>query len=120
VTGDWSEPQSALRWHWGEAYVINCLGAGRWTAERRDTYETLRNQTPLGARPVSAYQTAVPGRNTNSRPPAASNRAGAGMTACLIGSRPAQRAARDRLSCHARRALAILAVAPDRVYAPNN
>jgi len=37
VNGDWSEPLSALRGHWGEAYVINYLGAGRWTAERRDT-----------------------------------------------------------------------------------
>jgi hypothetical protein len=47
---DWSEPLTALRWHWGEAYVINCLGLGRWTAERRDTHETLRDQTPLGLR----------------------------------------------------------------------
>jgi hypothetical protein len=50
VNGDWSEPLSALRWHWGEAYVINCLRTGRWTAERRDTRETLRDQTPLGLR----------------------------------------------------------------------
>jgi hypothetical protein len=50
VTGDWSEPLGALRWHWGEAYVINCLGTGRWTAERRDTHEMLRDQTPLGLR----------------------------------------------------------------------
>lgn len=50
MTGDWSEPLSALRWHWGEAYVINCLRTGRWTAERRDTHETLRDQTPLGLR----------------------------------------------------------------------
>ena len=25
-------------------------GTGRWTAERRDTHETLRDQTPLGLR----------------------------------------------------------------------
>ena len=50
MTGDWDEPLDALRWHWGEAYVINCLGLGRWTAERRDTHETLRDQTPLGLR----------------------------------------------------------------------
>jgi hypothetical protein len=50
VTGDWDEPLDALRWHWGEAYVINCLGLGRWTAERRDTHETLRDHTPLGLR----------------------------------------------------------------------
>ena len=50
MKGDWSEPLSALRWHWGEAYVINCLRTGRWTAERRDTHETLRDRTPLGLR----------------------------------------------------------------------
>ncbi len=50
MNGDWSEPLRALRWHWGEAYVINCLGAGRWTAERRDTHQILRDQTPLGLR----------------------------------------------------------------------
>jgi len=47
---DWDQPLSALRWHWGEAYIINCHGLGRWTAERRDTHETLRDQTPLGLR----------------------------------------------------------------------
>ena len=25
-----------LRWHWGEAYVIECFGLGRWLAQRRD------------------------------------------------------------------------------------
>jgi len=30
--------------------VINCLGLGRWTAERRDTHKTLRDETPLGLR----------------------------------------------------------------------
>ncbi len=47
---DWDEALDALRWHWGEAYVINCLGLGNWTAERRDTHETLRDETPLGLR----------------------------------------------------------------------
>ena len=50
MNGDWSDPLTALRWHWGEAYVINCLGAGRWTAERRDTHQILRDQTPLALR----------------------------------------------------------------------
>ena len=46
----WDEPLAALRWHWGEAYIINCLGPGDWLAERRDTHETLRGQSPLGLR----------------------------------------------------------------------
>ena len=50
MTGDWSEPLSALRWHRGETYVINCLGAGRRTAERRDTHQMLRDQSPVGLR----------------------------------------------------------------------
>jgi hypothetical protein len=50
VSSDWSEPLAALRWHWGEAYIINCLGLGTWIAERRDTRETLRDETPLGLR----------------------------------------------------------------------
>src|SRR5260370_349128 len=32
------------------ACVSNCLGLGKWTAERRDTHETLRDETPLGLR----------------------------------------------------------------------
>ncbi len=47
---DWDEPLGALRWHWGEAYIINCLGLADWTAERRDTHAMLRHQTPLGLR----------------------------------------------------------------------
>jgi hypothetical protein len=50
VTSDWSEPLAALRWHWGSAYIINCARLGRWTAERRDNHETLRDGTPLGLR----------------------------------------------------------------------
>ena len=44
------DPLSDLRWHWGDAYVINCLGLGKWTAERRDTHETLHANSPLGLR----------------------------------------------------------------------
>jgi hypothetical protein len=47
---DWDEPLQALRWHWGSAYIINCARLGRWTAERRDTHERLRDETPLGLR----------------------------------------------------------------------
>jgi len=50
MSSDWDEPLTALRWHWGEAYIINCLGPGDWLAERRDTHETLRDQTPLDLR----------------------------------------------------------------------
>jgi hypothetical protein len=50
VNSAWDEPLGALRWHWGSAYIINCLAAGRWIAERRDTHETLRADTPLGLR----------------------------------------------------------------------
>jgi len=50
MVSDWDEPLAALRWHWGEAYIINCLGPGDWLAERRDTHETLRGQTPLDLR----------------------------------------------------------------------
>ena len=50
MSSDWSEPLAALRWHWGQAYIINCPGLGTWIAERRDTHETLRDETPLGLR----------------------------------------------------------------------
>jgi hypothetical protein len=47
---DWDEPLSALRWHWGEAYVISHPEPDVWMAQRRDTYETLRDVTALGLR----------------------------------------------------------------------
>lgn len=50
MSSNWDEPLDALRWHWGSAYVINCLDLGKWTAERRDTHETLRDESPLGLR----------------------------------------------------------------------
>lgn len=46
----WANPLAALRWHWGEAYVISCAEPGNWIARRRDTHETLRADTPLGLR----------------------------------------------------------------------
>ena len=31
-----------LRWHWGEAYLIDYLtGPGRWIAQRRDSHATM-------------------------------------------------------------------------------
>ena len=63
MNSDWDEPLDALRWHWGSAYIINCPGAGRWIAERRDTHETLRADTPLGLRDkIIADYTANPVR----------------------------------------------------------
>ena len=50
MNGDWSDPLSALRWHWGEAHVINCPGTGQRTAQRRGTRQMLRDQAPLGLR----------------------------------------------------------------------
>lgn len=50
MRSDWDRPLGALRWHWGEAYIIHCHGPGNWTAARRDNRETLRAGTPLGLR----------------------------------------------------------------------
>lgn len=50
MDSDWSEPLAALRWHWGEAYVISHPDHDVWIAQRRDTHETLRADTPLGLR----------------------------------------------------------------------
>ncbi len=47
---DWDADLAELRFHWSGAYIISCAGLGRWTAERRDTRETLRSDTPLGLR----------------------------------------------------------------------
>jgi hypothetical protein len=47
---DWDEPLIALRWHWGEAYIICHPEPDVWTAQRRDTRETLRDFTPVGLR----------------------------------------------------------------------
>jgi hypothetical protein len=50
VVYDWDEPLNALRWHWGSAYVISRPAPDAWIAQRRDSRETLRDQTPLGLR----------------------------------------------------------------------
>jgi len=46
----WDEPLDALKWHWGSAYSIHHPGPDVWLAQRRDTYETLRDETPAGLR----------------------------------------------------------------------
>jgi hypothetical protein len=76
VTGDWAEPLDALRWHWGSAYVINCHGLGRWTAERRDTHETLRDRTPMGLRGkiIADYSARRVPRDLSGQPPGQSLR----------------------------------------------
>jgi hypothetical protein len=72
MDGDWDEPLDALRWHWGEAYIIGCHGLGRWTAERRDTHETVSDQTPLGLRDkiIADYSTRKVSRSLPGRTPA--------------------------------------------------
>ena len=50
MSSTWDEPLDALRWHWGEAYVIGHPAPEVWTAERRDNHETLRDTTPFGLR----------------------------------------------------------------------
>jgi hypothetical protein len=47
---DWDDPLDALRWHWGDAYVICHPEPDIWIAERRDTHETLRATTSPGLR----------------------------------------------------------------------
>ena len=47
---DRDESLDALRWHWGEAYVICHPEPDVWIAQRRDTRETLRAATPEGLR----------------------------------------------------------------------
>jgi hypothetical protein len=37
---------TALRWHWGSAYIISRLAPGTWIAQRRDTRQTLRADHP--------------------------------------------------------------------------
>jgi hypothetical protein len=50
VSSAWHDPAGALQWHRGSAYMISCHGSGLWVAQRRDTRETLRAETPLSLR----------------------------------------------------------------------
>lgn len=44
---DWDEPLDALRWHWGEAYLIEYFEtAGKWVAQRRDSHVTMSAGSP--------------------------------------------------------------------------
>jgi len=38
---DWDADLDELRWHWGEAYLIDLIGS-RWIAQRRDSHATIR------------------------------------------------------------------------------
>ena len=49
-SGWWHEALRALRWNWDEAYTITRPRDGLWIAERRDTRESLRSDTPFGLR----------------------------------------------------------------------
>ena len=40
------EQLKELRWHYGEAYVIDHLDDGRWLAQRRDDRQTLQAGSP--------------------------------------------------------------------------
>lgn len=44
--GEYTDELAELRWHYGSAYIINCTGPGRWTAERRDDRTVLRADSP--------------------------------------------------------------------------
>lgn len=46
MESDWAEPLADLKWHYGEGYMIYCLGLGRWLALRRDNYDCLKAEGP--------------------------------------------------------------------------
>ena len=44
--GDWEAPLGELRFHWGEAYIIEYFrGPDLWLAQRRDNGTTLKAAT---------------------------------------------------------------------------
>ncbi len=44
---DWEEPLEDLRWHYGDAYLIEFFpGPGRWVAQRRDSHGTMSAEGP--------------------------------------------------------------------------
>ena len=57
--GDYEGELEDLLWHWGDAYVIECFGLGRWAAQRRDGRSTIRADSPvlLRAMIVADYTT---------------------------------------------------------------
>ena len=39
-------PLGELRWHWSDAYIIDCYGLGHWVAQRRDDRTVVRAGSP--------------------------------------------------------------------------
>jgi hypothetical protein len=59
--GDWEAPLDALRWHWGDAYLISFFEPDQWVAQRRDDRATLRADNPVDLRDlIMADYTARP------------------------------------------------------------
>jgi hypothetical protein len=42
---DYDHDLDKLRWHWGEAYLIEYFGGETWVAQRRDNHATLGAKT---------------------------------------------------------------------------
>ena len=38
---DYEGPLDALRWHWGDAYLISFFAPDNWVAQRRDSHATI-------------------------------------------------------------------------------
>jgi hypothetical protein len=47
---DWEGPLDALRWHWGDAYLISFYEPDTWVAQRRDNRETICSDSPADLR----------------------------------------------------------------------
>ena len=64
----WRLPRLQRRWR--HLVRDQQRGTGRWTAERRDTHETLRDQTPLGLRDqiIADYTARKVSRNLPGQP----------------------------------------------------
>ena len=58
-TSPMDEPLAELRWHYGEAYIINCTGPGRWTAERRDDRTVLHARSAAELLEKTAMTTGI-------------------------------------------------------------
>ncbi len=43
---DWAADLADLRFHWGDAYLVECFGLGRWVAQRRDSHATIGAEGP--------------------------------------------------------------------------
>ena len=70
MSSDHDGPLDELRWHWGEAYLIQCI-SGRWVAQRRDSHETMSADSPVTLREkITADYSARPvGRQFDGRQP---------------------------------------------------